>query len=63
MNKAEEKAVENALRITFSMFHRCALSKNDAKAMNMKPGTLCDDCEAYIKAHLADIKDAGKNGL
>lgn len=54
MNKADKKVVETLIRNIYATWHCCRLSKKEAKAMKLKR-RLCDDCEIYIAAHIADL--------
>lgn len=53
--------VRRSLRSIYGSWHGCALGtrKNplhdDDKARGLKNGTLCDDCNYSIEAHMKDI--------
>jgi hypothetical protein len=56
MKKKELTAVERVLRSVYQSHHFCALHGKAAKENGVKDGTMCDDCEDYIKDHLKYIK-------
>jgi hypothetical protein len=53
MDKKHLAIVERHVRSIFATWHACALRKPEN---GLPKGTLCDDCNAYIKAHMEDIR-------
>jgi hypothetical protein len=53
MDEKELQVVERHIRSIFSTWHACALRRPEN---GLPKGTLCDDCNAFIKAHMTDIK-------
>lgn len=55
---ARELAIVRAhIEAIFGDWHVCRLSKKDAKAMKLKPGTVCDYCRDGINAQMKSIRE------
>lgn len=57
MTITEIRKVQNMIRAIVGASHRCALSKSEAKKLNLKAGRLCDVCEDDVKAYMQKLME------
>lgn len=57
MNKSEMKIVERHIRSIYGTWHACSMPESEVRKNGSKTKlVMCDDCNAYIKAHMQDIE-------